>query len=407
MNNRLPQLMRGIAGVLAWPVLALVIFGGVHIFGVHAATPSTIITYQGKLLASGTPVTTTLPMKFVLYDDPTGGTARYTAAGTLPTTSTVSITPTSGLFSINLGDTVGINGNPISNAIPDTLFSTYPDLYLEVTVNGQTLTPRKRLTAAPYAIHSATAVTSTFAYTANTSTYATTASNTLLFGGLSTSSFAKLGSNETVGGSWTFSTTTNFGNLNVVGNISNVIANNYEVREIATTSVGLYPSAIAVSGRYAYVANYESDSMSVVDISNPSVPVQIATTSVGLGPIFVTVSGKYVYVNSSDGVGTGGNLSIIDVSNPYIPVRVSNLGFGTGIVNVAVSGRYAYVTVVGMSNTLSIVDISDPLEEMVSKFRGSDRFNLVVVDNGKYVGFMSRANVYAEYRKYVSTFSEE
>jgi CIC family chloride channel protein len=54
-----------------------------------------------------------------------------------------------------------------------------------------------------------------------------------------------------------------------------------------------------------------------------------------------------------------------------------------------------------------IVDISDPLEEMVSKFRGSDRFNLVVVDNGKYVGFMSRANVYAEYRKYVSTFSEE
>ncbi len=54
-----------------------------------------------------------------------------------------------------------------------------------------------------------------------------------------------------------------------------------------------------------------------------------------------------------------------------------------------------------------IVDISDPLEEMVSKFRGSDRFTLVVVDNGKYVGFMSRANVYAEYRKYVSAFSEE
>ncbi len=54
-----------------------------------------------------------------------------------------------------------------------------------------------------------------------------------------------------------------------------------------------------------------------------------------------------------------------------------------------------------------IVDISDPLEEMVSKFRGADRYTLVVVDKGKFVGFMSRANVYAEYRKYVSEFSEE
>lgn len=54
-----------------------------------------------------------------------------------------------------------------------------------------------------------------------------------------------------------------------------------------------------------------------------------------------------------------------------------------------------------------IVDISDPLEEVVSKFKGADRYTIAVVDKGKYVGFMSRANVFAEYRKYVSTFSEE
>lgn len=53
------------------------------------------------------------------------------------------------------------------------------------------------------------------------------------------------------------------------------------------------------------------------------------------------------------------------------------------------------------------VDISDPLEKMVAKFKGSDRYNLAVVDKGKFVGFMSRANVYAEYRNYVRTFSEE
>lgn len=54
-----------------------------------------------------------------------------------------------------------------------------------------------------------------------------------------------------------------------------------------------------------------------------------------------------------------------------------------------------------------IVDISDPLEEVVSKFKGADRYTIAVVDQGKYVGFMSRANVFAEYRKYVSSFSEE
>lgn len=54
-----------------------------------------------------------------------------------------------------------------------------------------------------------------------------------------------------------------------------------------------------------------------------------------------------------------------------------------------------------------IVDISDPLEEVVSKFKGADRYTIAVVDKGKYIGFMSRANVFAEYRKYVSTFSEE
>lgn len=54
-----------------------------------------------------------------------------------------------------------------------------------------------------------------------------------------------------------------------------------------------------------------------------------------------------------------------------------------------------------------IVDIEDPLEQVVSKFKGADRYSIAVVDKGKYVGFMSKANVYAEYRKYVRTFSEE
>ena len=54
-----------------------------------------------------------------------------------------------------------------------------------------------------------------------------------------------------------------------------------------------------------------------------------------------------------------------------------------------------------------IVDIKDSMESIVRKFKGSESYNVIVVDDGKYIGVMSRANVYATYRKYVQKTSEE
>ncbi len=54
-----------------------------------------------------------------------------------------------------------------------------------------------------------------------------------------------------------------------------------------------------------------------------------------------------------------------------------------------------------------IADIREPLEKIVQKFIGSDRYNIVMVDKGKYLGFISRANVFAAYRSYVKEFSNE
>ena len=54
-----------------------------------------------------------------------------------------------------------------------------------------------------------------------------------------------------------------------------------------------------------------------------------------------------------------------------------------------------------------IADIREPLEKIVQKFIGSDRYNIVMVDEGKYLGFISRANVFATYRSYVKEFSNE
>ncbi|MDO8509766.1 MAG: hypothetical protein Q7S24_01335, partial [bacterium] len=110
-------------------------------------TPPSIVTYQGKLLYNSQAVTTTQDIAFILYDSLTGGTALYTAAGTLPATSTISVVPSNGLFSVDLGGTG-------TNALSSSVFQNNATVYLEVMVGGQALSPRKQITSAPYALNS-------------------------------------------------------------------------------------------------------------------------------------------------------------------------------------------------------------------------------------------------------------
>lgn len=49
----------------------------------------------------------------------------------------------------------------------------------------------------------------------------------------------------------------------------------------------------------------------------------------------------------------------------------------------------------------------DTMEVVAKKFETSGRYNLAVIDEGKYLGFISRAVVYSKYRKTVQDFSHE
>ncbi len=49
----------------------------------------------------------------------------------------------------------------------------------------------------------------------------------------------------------------------------------------------------------------------------------------------------------------------------------------------------------------------ESMEDIARKFENSNHYNLPVVDNGKYVGFVSRANVFSKYRELVKHFSED
>ncbi len=55
-----------------------------------------------------------------------------------------------------------------------------------------------------------------------------------------------------------------------------------------------------------------------------------------------------------------------------------------------------------------LVRSSDSLSDVVEKFRIGDRYNLVVVDDDdNYLGFLSRANTFSAYRRFISDTSEE
>ena len=49
----------------------------------------------------------------------------------------------------------------------------------------------------------------------------------------------------------------------------------------------------------------------------------------------------------------------------------------------------------------------DPIEVIVEKFKTCGRFNLAVIDNGKYIGFISRARVFSVYRDTMADLSYE
>ncbi|PSO44793.1 MAG: hypothetical protein BRC22_02005, partial [Parcubacteria group bacterium QH_9_35_7] len=108
--------------------------------------PPATINYQGKLLENNASVTTSKQMGFVLYDSDAGGNRLYTASGTLTNTSTINVTPTQGIFNVELGA-----GN--TNSLDPQIFQNNSSVYLQVYIEGTKLTPRKRLTSQPFSLN--------------------------------------------------------------------------------------------------------------------------------------------------------------------------------------------------------------------------------------------------------------
>jgi len=108
------------------------------------------INYQGRLIKDNVPVDGTKTMRFSIYDSAVGPTLLWTSGD-------VSVEVHNGLFRYVLD----------LSSIDD--WSAGQALYLEVIVDGETLTPREELSAYPYAINSHLLEGETKEYFLNTS----------------------------------------------------------------------------------------------------------------------------------------------------------------------------------------------------------------------------------------------
>jgi len=125
---------------------------------------------------------------------------------------------------------------------------------------------------------------------------------------------------------------------------------------VGSHGTGEEAAGVAVSGDYAYVADY-TDVLWVINVSDPAYPVTSGWVDIQMEPSDVAVSRAYAYVVGHRYPFLG--LRVIDVSDPSLPFLVGYFDDGLGIPSaVAVSGHYVFVT--GSYVGLSVIDVSNP-----------------------------------------------
>ncbi len=122
--------------------------------------PNRVLSFQGRLSDTAqNPITVATDMQFELFDDETVGSSLWDSG-------TCSITPDQdGIFASGLGDDCGTE-------ISSDVFTENANVWLEVTVEGETLTPRQPIRTVAYALNAETLqgypISATGAATVNT-----------------------------------------------------------------------------------------------------------------------------------------------------------------------------------------------------------------------------------------------
>jgi len=145
--------------------------------------------------------------------------------------------------------------------------------------------------------------------------------------------------------------------------------------------------SVKIAGNYAYFACRE-EGMYIADISNPPLPKIIGQFD---DQYYMTISAVDVANNYAYLVELfPGDLSIVDITNPSKPIEISRLYMGSVAWNIVVEGSYAFIPT--ESNGLKIVDISDPYNPQIkSSTYWGWTYDLVIDGDYAYVSFSSSA----------------
>jgi CIC family chloride channel protein len=85
-----------------------------------------------------------------------------------------------------------------------------------------------------------------------------------------------------------------------------------------------------------------------------------------------------------------GHILLDDVRNIMFDTEL----YGTSVENLLVMPDY-------------IIDPGEPMAEVARKFHESGKYNMPVVHKGRYLGYVSRANVFSTYRRKLSEISDD
>ncbi len=145
-----------------------------------------------------------------------------------------------------------------------------------------------------------------------------------------------------------------------------------------TITVGSDPWGVAFSpnGAYAYVTNYYSGTVSVINTATNTVT---NTITVGSSPVGVAIAptGAYAYVTNYN----SGTVSVINTATNTV---TSTITVGSEPIGVAIAptGAYAYVTNYG-SNTVSVINTATNTVTSTITV-GGNLYEVAVAPNGAY-----------------------
>ena len=53
------------------------------------------------------------------------------------------------------------------------------------------------------------------------------------------------------------------------------------------------------------------------------------------------------------------------------------------------------------------VEVGEPMDSVMKKFDDTNAWNLPVVENGKYVGFVSKSKIFNSYRRVLKHYTDD